>query len=62
MPNLRIETNVSKDSIDMKACLSELSKALAATTGKPEQYMLIQVIHCIYKLNILILNLFVGYS
>ena len=43
MPNLRIETNVSKDKIDMKACLAELSKALANTTGKPEQYMVVQV-------------------
>jgi len=44
MPNLRIETNVPKDKIDMKTCLTELSKALAATTGKPEQYMVVQVI------------------
>jgi len=43
MPNLRIETNVPKDKIDMKTCLTELSKALAATTGKPEQYMVVQV-------------------
>eukprot|EP00092_Neocalanus_flemingeri_P002946 GFUD01003151.1.p2 GENE.GFUD01003151.1~~GFUD01003151.1.p2 ORF type:complete len:123 (-),score=31.60 GFUD01003151.1:281-649(-) len=45
MPNLRIETNVEKDKIaDMNAFLAELSKALAATTGKPEQYMVVQVI------------------
>eukprot|EP00090_Calanus_glacialis_P044373 TRINITY_DN7909_c0_g1_i1.p1 TRINITY_DN7909_c0_g1~~TRINITY_DN7909_c0_g1_i1.p1 ORF type:complete len:122 (-),score=40.08 TRINITY_DN7909_c0_g1_i1:113-478(-) len=44
MPNLRIETNVAKDKIDMKACLTELSKAMASTTGKPEQYMVVQVI------------------
>ena len=43
MPNLRIETNVAKDKIDMKACLTELSKAMASTTGKPELYMVVQV-------------------
>ena len=44
MPNLRIETNVPKDKIDMKVCLAELSTALANTTGKPEQYLVVQVI------------------
>ena len=41
MPNLRIETNVAKDKIDMKACLTELSKSLASTTGKPDHYMVV---------------------
>ena len=44
MPNLRIETNVPKGNIkDLPAFLKELSSALAATTGKPEQYMVVQV-------------------
>ena len=51
MPNLRIETNVSADKIpDMKACLADLSKTLAATTGKPEQYMVVQVWQLISQL------------
>ena len=45
MPNLRIETNVARDQIkDVSACLSELSKAVAASTGKPEQYVCVQII------------------
>ena len=44
MPNLRIETNVSKSAIkDLPGFLKELSSALAATTGKPEKYMVVQV-------------------
>ena len=44
MPNLRIETNVAKEKIkDLPGFLKELSSALAATTGKPEQYMVVQV-------------------
>lgn len=45
MPNIRIETNVAKEKIkDLPGFLKELSSALAATTGKPEQYMVVQVI------------------
>ena len=45
MPNLRIETNVAKEKIkDLPGFLKELSSALAATTGKPEQYMVVQVL------------------
>jgi len=45
MPNLRIETNVAEaDIVDVTALLADLSKALAATTGKPEQYMMVQVV------------------
>ena len=55
MPNLRIETNVAKEKIkDLPGFLKELSSALAATTGKPEQYMVVQVgfiysfcLHCL---------------
>ena len=44
MPNIRIETNVAKEKIkDLPGFLKELSSALAATTGKPEQYMVVQV-------------------
>ena len=47
MPNLRIETNVAEaDIVDVTALLADLSKALAATTGKPEQYMMVQVRRC----------------
>ena len=45
MPNLRIETNVSRDQVkDMSTCLAELSKAVSASTGKPEQYVCVQII------------------
>lgn len=44
MPNLRVETNVPRAAIDLPACLAELSSTLAATTGKPEQYMVVQVL------------------
>ena len=45
MPNLRIETNVPAEAIkDLKSCLSELSKAVSETTGKPEQYVIVEVI------------------
>ena len=45
MPNLRIETNLPRSGIaDLPGLLKELSGALAATTGKPEQYMVVQVI------------------
>ena len=45
MPNLRIETNVSKESIkELNTCLAELSKAVSASTGKPEQYVVVQII------------------
>ena len=44
MPNLRIETNVSAESIkDLSSFLSELSKAVSESTGKPEQYVVVQV-------------------
>ena len=44
MPNLRIETNVPADAIkDLNSCLSELSKAVSESTGKPEQYVVVQV-------------------
>ena len=46
MPNLRIETNVSAEDIkDLSGCLSELSKAVSESTGKPEQYVVVQVDH-----------------
>ena len=45
MPNLRIETNVPLESIkDLKACLAELSAAVSASTGKPEQYVMVQLV------------------
>ena len=45
MPNLRIETNVSAEAIkDLNTCLAELSKAVSETTGKPEQYVVVQVV------------------
>jgi len=45
MPNLRIETNVPADQIgDLKGCLAELSKAVAESTGKPEQYVVVQIV------------------
>jgi len=45
MPNLRIETNVPADSIkDLNTCLRELSKAVASSTGKPEQYVMVQIV------------------
>ena len=44
MPNLRIETNVSAEAIkDLNTFLSELSKAVSTSTGKPEQYVVVQV-------------------
>nr|ALS04658.1 macrophage migration inhibitory factor [Pseudodiaptomus poplesia] len=52
MPHLRIETNVkSSDIKDMDSVLKEFSKALAATTGKPEGYMMVHIVpdqHLIY--------------
>ena len=45
MPNLRIETNVPQESIrDLQTCLAELSKAVSESTGKPEQYIMIQIV------------------
>jgi len=45
MPNLRIETNVATDQIgDLKGFLAELSKAVSESTGKPEQYVVVQVV------------------
>merc|ERR1712154_227482 len=45
MPNLRIETNVSLDSIeDPKAFLAKLSQAVSESTGKPEQYVMVQIV------------------
>ena len=45
MPNLRIETNVSAEAIkELNNCLAELSKAVSETTGKPEQYVVVQVV------------------
>ena len=45
MPNLRIETNVSAEAIkELNTCLAELSKAVSETTGKPEQYVVVQVV------------------
>ena len=52
MPNLRIETNVPADAIkDLNSCLSELSKAVSESTGKPEQYVVVQVnnYYCLLK-------------
>ena len=43
---MRIETNVSAESIkDLSSFLSELSKAVSESTGKPEQYVVVQVDH-----------------
>ena len=45
MPNLRIETNVPQESIkDLQTCLADLSKAVSESTGKPEQYIMIQIV------------------
>ena len=45
MPNLRIETNVSAETIkELNTCLAELSKAVSESTGKPEEYVIVQVI------------------
>ena len=53
MPNLRVETNLTRAQIsDLPACLAELSKALAATTGKPEQYMVVQVLPQLSRLQV----------
>ena len=45
MPNLRIETNVDRTNIkELEGFLKELSAAVAASLGKPEQYVMVQVI------------------
>ena len=45
MPNLRIETNVSRADIkELNTCLAELSKAVSSSTGKPEQYVVVQIV------------------
>ena len=45
MPNLRIETNVPVENIkDLKTCLAELSQAVSGSTGKPEQYVMVQIV------------------
>ena len=45
MPNLRIETNVSAETIkELNTCLAELSKAVSESTGKPEEYVIVQII------------------
>jgi phenylpyruvate tautomerase PptA (4-oxalocrotonate tautomerase family) len=41
MPLLKLETTVPLPEEKGKALLAALSKALAATTGKPEQYVMI---------------------
>lgn len=45
MPLLKIETNVkSSDIKDLNAALKELSQAVAKTTGKPEGYVIAQIV------------------
>ena len=45
MPNLRIETNVSRADIkELNTCLAELSKAVSSSTGKPEQYVVVEIV------------------
>ena len=56
MPNLRIETNVSLDSIeDHKAFLAKLSKAVSESTGKPEQYVMVQVMMMMMELTMVLM-------
>ena len=44
MPRLTIETNVkASDVADIGAAMKELSAAVAATVGKPEQYVIVQI-------------------
>lgn len=43
MPLLRLETTVVLSEDKRKALLASLSKAVAGTTGKPEQYVMVSV-------------------
>jgi phenylpyruvate tautomerase len=43
MPLLKLETSVAISEEKRKALLSSLSKAVAGTTGKPEQYVMVTV-------------------
>ncbi len=44
MPYLRIETNVELDSAKTDALLSAASRAVAEELGKPERYVMVQVV------------------
>jgi phenylpyruvate tautomerase PptA (4-oxalocrotonate tautomerase family) len=43
MPLLKLETSVAMSDDKRKALLASLSEAVAATTGKPEQYVMVTV-------------------
>jgi len=44
MPCLTIETNVKRSDVaDLNAALKELSAAVAASVGKPEQYVMVKI-------------------
>ncbi len=45
MPLLKLETTVPLPEENGKPLLAALSKAMAATTGKPEQYVMVTVNH-----------------
>jgi phenylpyruvate tautomerase PptA (4-oxalocrotonate tautomerase family) len=45
MPLLKLETTVALPEDKRKALLASLSKAVAGTIGKPEQYVLVTVSH-----------------
>jgi phenylpyruvate tautomerase len=45
MPLLKLETTVALSDEKKKTLLGSLSKAVAGTTGKPEQYVMVSISH-----------------
>jgi phenylpyruvate tautomerase len=44
MPFLKLSTNVTIDQTQSEQLLSELSKLLAKETGKPERYVMVEIV------------------